>query len=724
VRTEGTTLAHEATSSTGEGSQERLDALQSYYRKGAALFSAPNVLLALAGFLLGRAEILGEIAPFGAVFWLIALREKPRQSFLVAAAVLAGRATGSGGIPAALMLLGAMAAVWFLEGFILRIFKRRSPLLPAAVVLVILSRLTILLDAPQILDALYLALELIVGLLAAVVMLPGMRLIDYLPRSRDRPGAGSEEILAIFLIFFLALLGLKDVIAVGLSVEAVACYLSVLLPASLLGAGWGAAAGIITGTILGLGNPHFYLYTGSLSFSGFWTGLLKPFGRWGSAAGFLFTMPVLFLLAPGEMPGMYWKEGLLSLVLFLAIPARKLTGLSLQLRELGLGEGEERPERMHRAVTDRVRSLARLFSELSLGFTQVSATGAPVGEAEGSSLPEELMNRACRSCLFRRRCWEKDQHSHRRLILDLLERSEEEGEVVLAHLPAAFRERCHQPEELVKAANSLRELAAVNRFWERKVKEGKELVSGQLQGLAGVMHELAREVEENRFSPVVGEQAPLFNLELGLAQRAGSNEQICGDYYSLLELGGREQVIILSDGMGSGARAAAESKATIVLLERLLEAGFKKEVVLRSVNSLLQLRTGDESFATVDMALIDLVEGEVELLKIGAAPSMIKRGKEVCSIGTASLPLGILSRVEVKGYLEKLEPHDLLVMVTDGAHDSGGQLSWLSAFLRQMENSPPQIVADRIVEEAARCSGGRLRDDLTVVACRLIRLKR
>ena len=724
MRMEGTTLAHEAISSTTEGSRERLNTLSSLYRKGKALFSVPNVLLALAGFLLGRAEILGEIAPFGAVFWLIALREKPKQSFLVAAAVLAGRATSSGGATAALMLLGAMAAVWFMEGLALRALKWRVPLLPAAAVLVTLSRLTVFFNAPQLLDVLYLALELIIGFLAAVVMLPGMRLIDFLPRSRDRPVTGPEENIALFFIFILGLFGLKNVAAAGLSVEAAACYLSILLTAYLLGVGWGAATGIITGTILGLGNPCFYLYIGSLSFSGFWTGLLKPLGRWGSAAGFLFTMPVLFLLAPGEMPGIYWKEGLLSLVLFLAIPAQKLRGLSLQLEGLGWGDCGEAPEKMRLAITERIRHLARLFSELSLGFAQVSATELPDSEDESSVMMEELMNRVCRSCLFRRRCWEKDQHSHRRLILDLLERSEKEGEVAPAHLPAAFRERCHQPEELVRATNNLREMIAVNRHWEHKVKEGKELVSGQLQGLAGVMHDLAREVEENQFPPVVGEQAPLFNLELGLAQKAGRNQQVCGDYYSLLELGIREQVIILSDGMGSGPRAAAESKQAIVLLERLLEAGFKKEVVLRSVNSLLQLRTGSETFATVDMALIDLVEGEVELLKIGAAPSMIKRGKEVSSVGSSSLPLGILSRVEAKSYLEKLEPGDLLVMVTDGAGDSGGQFSWLGTFLRQMENSPPQIVADRIVEEAARCCDGRLQDDLTVAVCRLIRLKR
>ncbi|NLZ32114.1 MAG: SpoIIE family protein phosphatase [Firmicutes bacterium] len=719
---DGTAFAREATSATG-GSQERFNAIRAFCRKGQALFSAPNVLLALTGFLLGRAAILGEIAPFGAIFWLMALREKPRQSFLVAAAVLAGRATSGGDVPGAFVLLGAMAAVWFMEGLCLRLFRRRWPLLPATAVLVALNRLPVLLDAPQVLDGAYLLLELIIALLAAVVMLPAMRLIDYLPRSRDRPVAAQEEILALFLIFFLAMFGLKNVTVAGLSVEAAASYLAILLPAYLQGAGWGAAMGIITGTILGLGNPHFYLHIGSLSFSGFWTGLLKPFGRWGSAAGFLFSMPVLFLLAPGEMPGAYWREGLLSLAIFLAIPARMLHRLSLQLGGLGLGEGGEAPEKALQAASGQIRHMAKLFSELSLGFAQATAASHGREEEERSSMLEELMNRVCRSCLFRRRCWEKDLHSHHRLILDLLERAEKEGEATMAHLPAAFRERCHQPEVLVEAVNKLQELIEVNRYWEQRVKEGKELVSGQLRGLAEIMHELARELDENRFPPGVGEQAPLFNMELGLAQKARWNQQVCGDYYSLLELGAGEQVIILSDGMGSGPRAAAESRATVVLLERLLEAGFKKEVVLRSVNSLLQLRTGEESFATVDMALIDLVEGEVELLKIGAAPSLIKRDKEVFRIGAPSLPLGILSRVEVESYVEKLQPNDLLVMVTDGAVDSEGGLDWLLSFLRLMGNSPPQIVADRIVEEAARRSGGRLRDDLTVAVCRLLRLR-
>jgi len=424
------------------------------------------------------------------------------------------------------------------------------------------------------------------------------------------------------------------------------------------------------------------------------------------------------------MPGLYWREGLLSLVIFLAIPSRRLQRLSLQLQKLGWDEKGEVTEKTRQLITERIRHIARLFGELSLGFSQATAAKQGQIEDEMSPLLEDLMNRVCRSCLFRRRCWEKDLYSHHRLILDLLGRAEAEGEVSVAHLPALFRERCHQPETLIRAINSLHEVWQVNRFWEQKVREGKELVSDQLQGLAQVMLDLAREVDEGRLPPGVGEQAPLFSLELGLAQKAGRNQQVCGDGYSFLELGFREQVIILSDGMGNGPRAAAESKATTNMLERLLEAGFQKEVVLRSVNSLLQLRSGEEIFATVDMALIDLVEGEVELLKIGAAPSFLKRGKEVFKIGASSLPLGILAIVEMESYLERLQMNDLLVMVTDGACDPDGETSWLISFLKQMENSPPQIVADRILEEAARRSGSPLRDDLTVVVCRLARFRR
>ena len=228
----------------------------------------------------------------------------------------------------------------------------------------------------------------------------------------------------------------------------------------------------------------------------------------------------------------------------------------------------------------------------------------------------------------------------------------------MAHLPPAFQERCQQPELLVRGINTLKEVWQVNRFWERRLRDSRELVSSQLQGLSRVLFDLAQELERNGLFPAYSEEAPLYQLELGFAQKAGQNQDVCGDSYSFLELAPGVQGIILSDGMGKGSSAEEESKATVEMLKRLLEAGFQTDVVLRSVNSLLQLRSGEETFATVDMAKIDLGEGQLELLKIGAAPSYVKRGKEVFKLGASSLPLGILSQLEVESHSKKLFPGD------------------------------------------------------------------
>ncbi|HOB87145.1 MAG TPA: hypothetical protein PKO38_05600, partial [Bacillota bacterium] len=68
VKTEGTGLAHNAAFSS-KGSPERYIGFKVLYRKGQALFAPGNILLVVAGFLLGRAALFSEMAPFGAVFW-------------------------------------------------------------------------------------------------------------------------------------------------------------------------------------------------------------------------------------------------------------------------------------------------------------------------------------------------------------------------------------------------------------------------------------------------------------------------------------------------------------------------------------------------------------------------------------------------------------------------------------------------------------------------------
>ncbi|MDV2887662.1 SpoIIE family protein phosphatase, partial [Alkalihalophilus pseudofirmus] len=104
---------------------------------------------------------------------------------------------------------------------------------------------------------------------------------------------------------------------------------------------------------------------------------------------------------------------------------------------------------------------------------------------------------------------------------------------------------------------------------------------------------------------------------------------ISGDSYSTIELGLGKIALAISDGMGNGERAHYESKETLALLQKILQSGIEEKVAIKSVNSILSLRTTDEIFSTLDLAMIDLKNAAAKFLKIGSTPSFIKRGHQI-----------------------------------------------------------------------------------------------
>ncbi len=687
--------------------------------KETALPKGELLLLGMLGFLLGRATLMGEVATFGAIFWLVLLREKPLQSYLVAATVLLGRATVLGWLSAGHLLV-AIFLIWVWEALCLRLWKKKSPLVVSVVLLTVISSPILVSGITGTIDGAFLGLEVLIGLLVSITLVPAVHVVGQLPRIRDRPDFTAEEILAMFLLFSLALIGIGTVEVAGISVVSLFSKLLLLVSAYLIGAGGGAAMGVIVGIILGLGNPYLYLVIGSLAFSGFWAGFMRQFGRLGSASGYILSFPFFALLEPSAFSEVYQLDNLLALGIFLLIPPLFYQWASEKLPRGTADAGEVGKEYLGKVAT-KIQRLSNLFSELSESFGQITGNGQRPIEAEMAPFINDIVNRACKTCLLKDRCWGKDFYRNFRWIINLLARTE--GEIKEYHLSPDFRVKCRSPASLLTAINCSREVWKANRYWVNKLTEERNLVSSQLEGVSLIMDEMAEEVKTDPLRSANERVSPLFTVEVGVAQKPGKGQKVCGDYYSVFEFGENLQVLALSDGMGQGPRAQAESKAAVKLIEKMLEAGFGKEMVIRVVNSLLQLRTLEEFFATVDLALINLGTGEIESIKIGAAPSFQKRGKDVSKIGAASLPLGILSNLEIEEKRIGIQSGDLYVMVSDGVY--GNSDAWLSNFLNHCEYNHPEIVAERILEEAMlRCEIEDKHDDMTVIACRIIPLNR
>jgi len=214
-----------------------------------------------------------------------------------------------------------------------------------------------------------------------------------------------------------------------------------------------------------------------------------------------------------------------------------------------------------------------------------------------------------------------------------------------------------------------------------------------------------------------------FRIHCGVAHRSKSGRGDSGDSYSYMELKDGQALLALSDGMGSGNKARQESTATVELLEDFLESGFEKELAVKMINSVLVLKSNEESFSTLDICSIDLYNGEGEFIKIGAWSSFLLRDQSVSVIYSSSLPMGMLKQVDFEVSRRKLMHEDIILMVTDGVAEAvqgvADKEGWLAETLERCRARNPQDVADYILKTAENQAGGLPKDDMTVLAARV-----
>lgn len=213
--------------------------------------------------------------------------------------------------------------------------------------------------------------------------------------------------------------------------------------------------------------------------------------------------------------------------------------------------------------------------------------------------------------------------------------------------------------------------------------------------------------------------AQRFELRTGAAVAAKGGGLISGDSYCYMSLGTGKFAVALSDGMGNGQRAQEESNAALKLLRRLLQAGMNEERAVETVNSILSLRTSDEIFATIDLAMVDLNTAKGRFMKIGSTPGFIKRGKKVLKISASNPPIGILSEIDVEPIETQLQAGDLIIMMSDGIYDAARHTNNKDAFItrliNEIDSKDPQDFADCLLEKIVRYHSGQIPDDMTVV---------
>lgn len=254
---------------------------------------------------------------------------------------------------------------------------------------------------------------------------------------------------------------------------------------------------------------------------------------------------------------------------------------------------------------------------------------------------------------------------------------------------------------------------------EMRVKKDTSLIINKLQVMKMVSVVCERDfdipsVSENggEIFIVLNEHAAL-RVDVGVEQKCASDSAMCGDAYKYFFDGRGHFIMILSDGMGTGGRAAVDGAMASGLMCRLIKAGFGYDCSLRILNSSMLFKSTDESLATVDIASIDLFTGRVELYKAGAAPTLVRRSGRTGKAESTSLPAGILREVSFDKAVVRCKENDIVVLMSDGAVSEGTE--WIKDEIEGFTDGTAEQLSERICEGAKRRRTDGHEDDITVM---------
>ena len=216
-----------------------------------------------------------------------------------------------------------------------------------------------------------------------------------------------------------------------------------------------------------------------------------------------------------------------------------------------------------------------------------------------------------------------------------------------------------------------------------------------------------------------------YILQLGFSRKTKEGSMVSGDSSISVKLDDGKYLLAISDGMGTGPKAKQASSVATKMLQRLLSSGFDKDTSLELINSTLAMTLEEDTFATLDIAILDLYSGNIEFIKNGACPTYIKEKKEVQIIKAISLPAGILENLSLVVYDKDIEDGDILVMCSDGIMESNGEYQnkelWVRDILEEIETDNVQKIADIITKEAIDNDYGVIKDDMSIIVAKFIK---
>lgn len=430
-----------------------------------------------------------------------------------------------------------------------------------------------------------------------------------------------------------------------------------------------------------------------------------------------------------------------------------LAGQSEKQFQMSRHEMREFMEEVSAQVCERCENRERCMGQLELASSEMFGTLA-MAQEQGALAPEQMPVRFLQECIHLERFVSETNQNLQmvRMKMGMQNKMSENREVMAGQMEEVGKlvedlaEDMERMEEIpldaknriAKRLQGKRVKALGIMFYEKRdgrleIHMRARTIRGRLvtaREVAAVLSEElgkpirlsddSRQIVSREMSYFVYEEDTPLVAVTGVSRRAKDGEEVSGDVFSCLPLPSGETLIALSDGMGSGREAFAESRQVIELLEQMAGAGFSHMSALKLINSVYLSCEELESYVTADLLILNLFQGHCQFIKNGATATYLYHEGDIICIEGQALPIG--AGKNVMSYNKKLEIFhgDYVIMMTDGISDCFDSLeNNLAEYMEQWMGGEPEEIADALLEEAVCRCGGNVSDDMSVIVTQI-----
>ena len=510
-----------------------------------------------------------------------------------------------------------------------------------------------------------------------------------------------KQLSGVTVFFGMMVMSADRFLICGVSVAHIAAMAIILIASRLVG----LAGGCISAGVMGFAAcllPDASLVGIIYTFAGIVCGITARFGRAVQCGAFFSMSVVVLFVNAGEfrmLPALF--ELAAAVIIFAVIPGR-----FFDINEKYFATGNTVPEfeAMKKALMMELDSISGGLDEVAAAVDRIADE---IQKIENGS--ESVINTEMRQLV-------RDQFSIlSTAVREITGRFADETRFdtqTSAKIHAVLSSYGIRAKEVVCSNTGRTE--RINITAERiNGKISRSALTDDIENVCGYKLNIPDIVQNEDLTHITYEKKPRYNLRTGCAQRIAQGK-MCGDSCDDFSDKDGNRIIIISDGMGTGAKAAVDGTVAAWLFSKLIAAGLGFESSLRLVNSAMIVKSTEESLATIDAVRINLNSGKTDFFKAGAGITLVCKGKKVYRVGNPSMPLGILREIESDRHSLTLKRGDKLLLMSDGVAVSAH--TEIAEKLSRFNKNDPSELAEEVVEIAEKYSKSKHPDDITAVA--------